>query len=289
MPQFNDIPDNIKELIASHIKLYLENPEQAHWWDSSPVGVPGPVTTLLLTTKGRKSGKERHVPLLYVDADNSYLVIGSKGGNPTDPVWYLNLQETPDCEIRVGALRSRARARTLSGEERERAWQKITERHPVYLKYQSRAARQIPVIQIDPVAAEEAVMSDPIVIGANAFVSRWFIRPERREEFIRLFNQLWRADIEGLRKAVNFVFYGWGRNANEFVAIESWKDEAAVAALRQTEFFQQAVTGLLACCERPMEMQLFTGLDAPRDLFATYPAGPSTVHPQAGAIGAVFL
>ena len=72
-------------------------------------------------------------------------------------------------------------------------------------------------------------MTTSIVIDANTFVSRWFIRPERRDEFIRLFNQLWQADVEGLKQATYFVFYGWGRDANEFVAIESWKNEAAVA------------------------------------------------------------
>lgn len=155
MPNFDDIPSDINRLIAEHIKLYLEHPEQAHMWDSSPLGVPGPVTTLLLTTVGRKTGKARHVPLLYVDNGDSYLIIGSKGGNPEDPIWFLNLQESPECEIRVAAFRSKARARTLEGEERERAWKKITERHPTYLKYQARAPRQIPVVQLDPIKEQQ--------------------------------------------------------------------------------------------------------------------------------------
>jgi len=133
-------------------------------------------------------------------------------------------------------------------------------------------------------------MIDQIVVHANVFVSRFYIRPERREEFITLFNALWQADVDGLRQAVNFIFYGWGRDPNQFVAIESWKNEADVAALRKTEGFQQAVAGLLACCHRPMEMELFNGMQAPRgDLFTTYPAGPSAVHPRSGDIGAAFL
>lgn len=151
MPKFDDIPDDINRLIADHIKLYLSEPEKAHMWDSSPLGVPGPVTTLLLTTVGRKTGKARHVPLLYVDNGDSYLVIGSKGGNPEHPIWFLNLQESPECEIRVAAFHGKARARTLEGDERERAWKKISERHPTYLKYQARAERQIPVVQLDPI------------------------------------------------------------------------------------------------------------------------------------------
>jgi quinol monooxygenase YgiN len=132
-------------------------------------------------------------------------------------------------------------------------------------------------------------MSAPIVIDANVFVSRWFVAPAHRDEFIRQFNILWQADVDGLKQATNFIFYGWGRDPNEFVAIESWKDEAAVAALRQSEGFKIAVSSLMACCDRSMEMQIYNGMQAPRDLFQTYPAGPSTVHPTAGDIGAVFL
>jgi deazaflavin-dependent oxidoreductase (nitroreductase family) len=152
MPQFEDLPTNIVDIIKAHVQLYLEHPEQAHMWDSTPVGIPGPVTTLLLTTTGRKTGKPRHVPLLYVDNGGSYLIIGSKGGNETDPVWYLNLLDNPDCEIRVSTYRTKAKARVLADEERAAAWAKVTAQHPVYNKYQGRTERQIPVILIQPVA-----------------------------------------------------------------------------------------------------------------------------------------
>ena len=145
------LPDNIAKVIADHVKLYLENPEQARMWDSSPVGIPGFVPTLLLTTKGRKSGKERHAPLLYVDHDGAYIVVGSKGGNPEDPLWYLNLQDNPECEIRVGAHRTKARARIVAGDERERLWDKVSAQYPIYLKYQSRTERRIPLIVLEPI------------------------------------------------------------------------------------------------------------------------------------------
>ncbi len=132
-------------------------------------------------------------------------------------------------------------------------------------------------------------MAAPIVIDANVFVSRWFVSPAQRDEFIRQFNLLWQADVDGLKQATHFIFYGWGRDPNEFVAIESWKDEAVVAALRQSDGFKLAVSALMACCDRSMEMQLYSGMQAPRDVFADYPIGPSTVHPTSGDIGAVFL
>jgi len=152
VPTFDDIPKDINALIAAHIKLYLTEPEKAHMWDARPVGLPGKVTTLLLTTIGRKSGEPRHVPLLYVDDGDGYLIMGSKGGNVEHPIWYLNLQANPDCEIRVGAPPVKARARVLTGEERAKAWEKVSTRHPTYAKYQARTDREIPVVRLEPIA-----------------------------------------------------------------------------------------------------------------------------------------
>lgn len=152
VPGFDDIPKDINQLIGQHIKQYLTEPGKAHLWDARRVGLPGEVTTLLLTTIGRKSGEPRHVPLLYVDDGDGYLIMGSKGGNVEHPVWFLNLQANPDCEIRVGALPVQARARVLAGEERAKAWARITERHDTYAKYQARTDREIPVIRLEPTA-----------------------------------------------------------------------------------------------------------------------------------------
>jgi len=150
MPDNPDLPGNIGTIIQAHAKQYLEDPEAAHHWDTSVIGGSGTVPTLLLTTKGRKTGKERHAPLLCVEDDGGYLTIGSKGGAPNHPVWFLNLRDTPDCEVRVGAARSKARARILEGKERERAWKKGTDKHPVFQSYQNRTERQIPVIRLEP-------------------------------------------------------------------------------------------------------------------------------------------
>lgn len=150
VPEFNDIPKDINQIIGAHIKLYLTDPAAAHMWDARPVGLPGEVTTLLLTTIGRKSGEPRHVPLLYVDDGDGYLIIGSKGGNADHPIWFLNLQANPECEIRVGAPPIKARARELHGDEYSRAWDKVAARHETYAKYQNRTERRIPVIRLEP-------------------------------------------------------------------------------------------------------------------------------------------
>jgi len=147
MANFSEIP-----WIAEHIELYRTDPEKARMWDSTPLGGPGLLPTLLLTTTGRKSGEPRALPLIYGEAGESFVVIASKGGLPTHPVWYLNLQANPACELMVGARALSARARVAEGDERERLWKEMAEIYPPYDEYQERAgARTIPVVVLDPV------------------------------------------------------------------------------------------------------------------------------------------
>ncbi len=146
MADFNAIP-----WIAEHIKLYRSDPEKARMWDSGPLGGPGLLPTLLLTTTGRKSGEPRALPLIYGESDSSYVIIASKGGAPMHPVWFLNLEAKPECELMVGAKAVTARARVAEGEERERLWKEMAEIYPPYNEYQGRAARTIPVVVLDPV------------------------------------------------------------------------------------------------------------------------------------------
>ena len=147
MADFSAIP-----WIAEHIQLYRTDPEKAHMWDSSSVGGPGPLPTLLLTTTGRKTAEPRALPLIYGTAGNGYVVIASKAGMPKHPIWFLNLEAHPECEIQVAALQTAARARVAEGEERERLWKMMVGVYPPYADYQVKAAeRTIPVVVLDPV------------------------------------------------------------------------------------------------------------------------------------------
>ncbi len=147
MANFSEIP-----WIAEHIQLYKTDPEKAHMWDSTPLGGPGLLPTLLLTTTGRKSGEPRSLPLIYGEADGSYVIVASKGGMPQHPVWYLNLEANPECELMVGPKQVSARARVAEGEERARLWKQMAEIYPPYDEYQERAgARTIPVVVLDPI------------------------------------------------------------------------------------------------------------------------------------------
>lgn len=146
MTNFSEIP-----WIAAHIELYKTDPEKAHNWDSSELGGPGVLPTLLLTTTGRKSGEPRPAPLIYGEHGDSFTIIASKGGMPTHPIWYLNLESNPECEIQVGARHFKAKARVAEGEERETIWQHMAIVYPPYIDYQSNTDRKIPVVVLDPV------------------------------------------------------------------------------------------------------------------------------------------
>ena len=146
MADFSAIP-----WIAEHIALYRSDPEKAHIWDSGPLGGPGLLPTLLLTTKGRKSGEPRALPLIYGEFDGSFVVIASKGGMPNHPVWFLNLQAAPECDLQVGARQVSVRARVAEGDEREQLWKKMVEIYAPYTDYQKATERTIPVVVLEAI------------------------------------------------------------------------------------------------------------------------------------------
>ncbi len=144
--------EEFEKLLRDHVELYLSDPDKAHLWDMTIFGGPGPLPTLLLIARGAKSGKLRPLPLLYQEINGKYVVIGSNAGAPTHPGWYVNLKANPECEIRIGSKRMRARARTASGDERTRGWKKMAEMYSPYDEYQKRAgSRQIPVVVLEPI------------------------------------------------------------------------------------------------------------------------------------------
>ncbi|MFT7245901.1 MAG: deazaflavin-dependent oxidoreductase (nitroreductase family) [Candidatus Azotimanducaceae bacterium] len=145
MTNFSEIP-----WIASHIELYKTDPEKAHHWDSSELGGPGVLPTLLLTTTGRKSGEPRLAPLIYGEHSDSFVIIASKGGMSTHPIWYLNIEAESNCEIQVGARHFKVKARVAEGEERETIWNHMIQVYPPYIEYQKGTDRKIPVVVLDP-------------------------------------------------------------------------------------------------------------------------------------------
>jgi deazaflavin-dependent oxidoreductase (nitroreductase family) len=101
---------------------------------------------LLLTTTGRKSGKQRTAPLLFVRDGDDVAVVASNGGRDWSPAWWLNLQQHPAAVIEVGRARRTVTAHEADPEQRARLWPQFTGPYPGYLKYQARTARAIPVV-----------------------------------------------------------------------------------------------------------------------------------------------
>jgi deazaflavin-dependent oxidoreductase (nitroreductase family) len=110
------------------------------------------VNTLLLTTRGRKSGKLRRTALIYGEDGQHYIIVASKGGHPHHPAWYLNLSANPEVQLQVGPEVFAATARTASGAERQKLWALMAEIWPDYNKYKDRTERQIPVVVLERMA-----------------------------------------------------------------------------------------------------------------------------------------
>ena len=109
------------------------------------------VPSLLLTTTGRKSGEKFIFPLFYGKVGDRYLIVASKGGAPEHPGWYRNILANPEVEVQAGTLKTKARARTVSGAERARLWEQALEFWPPYADYQTKTEREIPVVVLDPI------------------------------------------------------------------------------------------------------------------------------------------
>ena len=133
-----------------HRELYLSDPIKGHLWDSTAMGGPGLIATLLLTTIGRRSGEDRLVSLIYGEVDDGYLVVACKGGSPFHPDWYLNLEAEPEVEVQVAARRFMARAEVLRGSWRRHCWELMVRLWPALADFQKNIQREIPVILLRP-------------------------------------------------------------------------------------------------------------------------------------------
>lgn len=128
--------------VSKHIDDYVKTDgAEGHMWR----GVP----TLLLTTRGRTSGKLRRTALIYGQDGEHYLLVASMGGSPKHPLWYLNLVANPEVEVQIESEVFAARARTATPEEKPRLWKQMADLFPNYNEYQKKTSRDIPVIILE--------------------------------------------------------------------------------------------------------------------------------------------
>lgn len=152
-----------QNFVDDHRALYLSSGgAKGHLMDMSHAGSPGLTPTLLLKTIGRKSGKAHVAPLIYGIFGRNWVVIGSKGGAPDHPAWYLNLREQDGVEFQVATQAFRGTWREAEGEERQHVWAYMAGVYPPYADYQSGAGdRVIPVVLLHPEEQIAPFQADP--------------------------------------------------------------------------------------------------------------------------------
>jgi F420H(2)-dependent quinone reductase len=134
------IPPN-EDWVREQVELY-ESSEGTEGSTLRDTGLP----CIIVTHVGRKTGALRKIPLMRVEVDSSYVLVGSKGGNPNNPSWVYNLRANPDVEIRDETEVFKMRVREVEDDkERERLWAASVKAFPPYDDYQGKTSRKIPV------------------------------------------------------------------------------------------------------------------------------------------------
>ncbi|MSO44466.1 MAG: nitroreductase family deazaflavin-dependent oxidoreductase [Thermoleophilia bacterium] len=128
--------------VAEHVRTYVQSGgTEGHHWQP---GVP----TLLLTTRGKRSGSARRTALIYGEHGGEYIVMASYAGSPTHPDWYLNLDADGEVVVQVGTEVMPASARTATDAEREQLWRVMTDIWPDYDEYATKTTRTVPLVAI---------------------------------------------------------------------------------------------------------------------------------------------
>jgi deazaflavin-dependent oxidoreductase (nitroreductase family) len=109
-----------------------------------------PVPICLVEHRGRRTGRIRTSPLVYLRDGQSVVVVASQAGRPQHPLWYRNIEADPDVTVQLRGDRVAMRAHTADATERARLWPKLVELYSDYDSYQSWTEREIPVVVLEP-------------------------------------------------------------------------------------------------------------------------------------------
>ena len=141
-----EIVDNPDDWVAEHIRDYVATDgrrgHRLRGWKAP---------TLLLVTRGRRSGKLRRTALAYGEHDGRYVIVASNGGAERHPGWYLNLVEDPAVQVQVGDDKFAASARDASADERPALWKLMTSIGPELDDFQRKSGRELPVVILERV------------------------------------------------------------------------------------------------------------------------------------------
>jgi F420H(2)-dependent quinone reductase len=143
MPEYIPSP---RQWVRDQVELY-ERSGGTQGTTLRDTGLP----VIIVTHRGNKTGAIRKTPLMRVKDGASYILVGSMGGAPTNPVWVHNLRANPAVEIRDHTVVQPMRVREVTSDaERTRLWQLAVAAFPPYDEYQAKTARRIPVFLAEP-------------------------------------------------------------------------------------------------------------------------------------------
>ena len=143
MPEYIPSP---RDWVREQVELY-ESSGGTKGTTLRDTGLP----VIIVTNTGNKTGAIRKTPLMRVKDGANYVLVGSRGGALTHPVWVYNLRVNPAVEIRDHAVVQAMRVREVEDEaERARLWDVAVAAFPPYAEYQTRTTRKIPVFVAEP-------------------------------------------------------------------------------------------------------------------------------------------
>jgi F420H(2)-dependent quinone reductase len=105
---------------------------------------------VVLTMRGRRTGKIRKAAVMRVEHDGTYAAVASKGGDARNPGWYLNLLDDPEVLVQDGPEVLERRARVAGDDEKAEWWARAVEVWPAYDGYQQKTKRSIPIVLLEP-------------------------------------------------------------------------------------------------------------------------------------------
>ncbi len=131
--------------VRVHVLLYrLTRGRLGGSWGKAPI--------LLLTTTGRRTGRQRTTPLLYLNLHPHFAVVATNDGAPRHPAWYMNLLANPVARVQADRHRFPITARCASPEERAAIWPRLVALYPNYERDQQRTTRKLPIVILEQAA-----------------------------------------------------------------------------------------------------------------------------------------
>lgn len=143
MPIEGEYAPSTWDFVAEQVSQYEATDGKEH-------GTLDGAPCVILTTRGRKTGKVRKAALMRIEHDGVYAVVASMGGAPQHPVWYLNLVADPDVTLQDYEKVLDVRARTATADEKREWWTRLTAVWPAFDDYQAATERDIPVVLLEP-------------------------------------------------------------------------------------------------------------------------------------------